>query len=800
MSLQGSQKLITASFFFYDQGKSLLQRSREGLLRALLHQLLKDRKRMWHDVFDEKCQKIFKRYDHREQTLEERLQKPIVNWSWIELSDVFRSFVVQKPSNVKVFLLIDGLDEFRLSDNFGDYLEYEDNDNSEQARRNIAAHRDIAKFFFDLSIVPGLKMCLSGRPVRALEDVFNKFPTFKLQELTVNDIRQFVDDRLGKHPRTLLLSEIEPLRTSAVVREVCSKASGVFLWVRLVVNILVTALEAGDGIAQLEETIKRIPPGLPPLYAKIMASVLSEYREEGTALFCRVLAARSHLTGLTLSFSQESCSFAITCPTGRLEERLEQFRIDEILRRLESRCGGLLESSPNPALVITITSDEHERVLNNIAWTRRPHISVASVVTFVHRTAIEYLQSSWLQSPMDHAADVQLLVSCVLRIKLIGLTMHPWEISLSIKDAIFYAKRIETQAGFTPLDLLDEIDVTMRGIWSQQMSAARPEDYDKDPGYGLEVQETRRRKKVPVGRIFHGYSIWGPVFDDGLTQLDDQDTIMTVALQGGLILYLEKKIKQHGPGILKRHGRPLLAYAVVPRSHMSVMDCFPTSDEAPTALFSPPHLINLLIRHGASPNEEYNGRKIWHEALQNEIMRLKWVDEVLRDEMAIEGFCAKTSEWAKTMSLLVENGADVVSKMPATDGEESYPLQYLFPYWVQYSRYSEPIRELFAKIVRKAASEGAVPRQYKTITASTMLEMDSKELNEALDIKYECKWPVSLHATGADGLKAFQVPTKVVSENESIPQSWSEVRSGLLSVGTVVFASGRVLRRHVSSQ
>ena len=545
----------------------------------------------------------------------------------------------------------------------------------------------------------------------------------------MDDIRQFVEDRLGNHPRTLLLSEIAPLRTSAVVREVCSKANGVFLWVRLVVNILVTALEAGDGVGQLEEKLDKLLPGLAPLYAKMMASVLPEYREEGIALFCRVLAARSLLTGLTLSFSQETSSFAVACPARRLTEQSEQFRVDEVLRRLKSRCGGLLESGPNPALVIVRVSDEHERVWNSIAWTRRPHIAIAPAVTFVHRTAIEYLQSSYLQSRMDHVADIQLLVSCVLRIKLIGLTMHPWEICHAVKDAIFYAKRIEKEAGFSPLELLDEIDAAMRGIWSRAMSAGRPEDHDKDPGYGRKVRKARERKKVPVGPIFHGHSIWGPIFDVQ-SPLDDQDTILTVAVQGELILYLEEKMKQHGPAILKRQGRPLLAYAVVPRSHRSITDYFPTSDETPTAIFSPPYLVEWLIRHGASPNEVYHGRKIWHEALQNQLTSLD--DNEHNDKKAIENFCAKTADWAKTMSLLVENGADVVSKMadPKSGVISRTPLEYLFPYWARYSLDSEPIRVLFAKVFRKAASEGAISRDYRNVTTDMMLKMDLKKLEE----------------------------------------------------------------------
>jgi hypothetical protein len=183
-------------------------------------------------------------------------------------------------------------------------LEYNDNDSSEQARRNIDAHRTIAEFFLHLSTLPGFKICVSGRPVQALEDTFSKLPKLRLQEFTQNDIHQFVEDRLGKHPRILLLSEIEPLRTTALIHEVASKASGVFLWVRIVVNELVTALEAGDNIDQLENLIIEIPQYLHDLFSRMMAKVLPKYIDEGIALFRRVLGARNTPTRLTLSFCQ----------------------------------------------------------------------------------------------------------------------------------------------------------------------------------------------------------------------------------------------------------------------------------------------------------------------------------------------------------------------------------------------------------------------------------------------------------------------------------------------------------------
>lgn len=727
--------LIMASFFFYDQGKSALQKSREGLLRGLLHCLLKDRREMWAEVFDAKCRQIFRRYDDREQTLEERLSKPVVTWSWTDLRHVFDIFSAKKPSNIRVFLLIDGLDEFRLLDDPSDYLEYEDGDTSEQARRNIVAHRTIAEIFVKLSTLHGFKICLSGRPVQALEDTLSKFPRLKLEAFTHDDIRQFIEDRLAKHPRIPLLSEVKPSRTSGVIQKVFSKASGVFLWVRLVVEMLVTALEAGDGIEQLEDLIDKLSAGLYPLYSKMMDGVQSQYLQQGIVLFRCVLGARNPLTELTLSFSQEDSDNAITCKSGRLTEPMEKLKVDDIRRQLKSRCGGLLESGPNPALAIMQISEEHEAVWNSVSWARRPHAAIAPVVSFVHRTAIEYLQRSFLKSRADHTADFKLLVSCLLRIKLIGMTMHPWEIFHAVKDAVFYSKRIEQEAGWSPVKLLDAIEMSMRDIWAGAMSAGRPEDYNQDPGYGPEVEEVRKKQNVPVGAVVYGSSIWGPVFDDRLNS-DDYDTMLTVAVQGELLLYLERKVVEHGPGILNRQGRPLLAYAVVPRSHRSLMDNFPTSDETPTAAYSSPHLIRWLIKHGASPNGTYLGRKIWHEALQNEIMRENTYELSNIDKPKIESFCTKSAEWAKTLSLLVDNGADVVSEIPRSSVLHAMsPLEYLWPYWVRYALNSEPIRELFVKVVRKAASEGAVGGAYEYVSASTLIAIDLEELKTILCIR-----------------------------------------------------------------
>jgi hypothetical protein len=113
------------------------------------------------------------------------------------------------------------------------------------------------------------------------------------------------------------------------------------------------------------------------------------------------------------------------------------------------------------------------------------------VVAFIHRTRVEYLQDPWhnhsgdFQCRAHYTVDLQLLIACLLRVKRIRRKFHIWEIDHAVKDAIFYAKRIEEHGGFSPTDLLEELDASMRKIWSMGISAGRPDDYDKDPGYAL---------------------------------------------------------------------------------------------------------------------------------------------------------------------------------------------------------------------------------------------------------------------------------------------------------------------------
>jgi hypothetical protein len=83
-----------------------------------------------------------------------------------------------------------------------------------------------------------IKISLSSRPWLVFEDAFQPFSSLRLQDLTFNDIKQYVDDKVSNHRRMNQLRCSDHGNAEALVDEVVKKASGVFLWVVLVVDSL----------------------------------------------------------------------------------------------------------------------------------------------------------------------------------------------------------------------------------------------------------------------------------------------------------------------------------------------------------------------------------------------------------------------------------------------------------------------------------------------------------------------------------------------------------------------------------
>lgn len=162
----------------------------------------------------------------------------------------------------KLAVFVDGLDEFEGLDS------------------------DIAKLFGAAAKSPQVKFCVSSRPERAYEKAFEERPSLKLQDLTYNDIRNYIEDRLIKDANMESLFQREPVPARELVEEVVKTANGVFLWVYLVVTSLLMGLNNDDGIADLQRELRRLPKSLKDLYIHmIIPDGEMRYKEEAITFF-----------------------------------------------------------------------------------------------------------------------------------------------------------------------------------------------------------------------------------------------------------------------------------------------------------------------------------------------------------------------------------------------------------------------------------------------------------------------------------------------------------------------------------
>lgn len=302
--------LITASFFFWYNGNDL-QKTQEGLLRSLIYQALEN---------------------HRELiplVLADILEVPaasLVNyWTLAHLKKAFQRLVEQKEVPLKICLLVDGLDEYA-----GD-------------------HAEIVEIFKYAAQFEHVKVCVSSRPLIVFDRALKNLPSLKLQDLTFNDIQLYVNNRFHHDERFQELELEEPGLGPDLALQVVVKASGVFLWVNLVVHSLLEGIQNYDRGVDLERRLGELPEDLTELYWHMLDRVKPVwYLEEGFRLLLLVRSAISPLTLLRLAFAE--LDPAKDCDTATMTPERQQALCRGMAGRIKSRCLGLLEVVDTSAL------------------------------------------------------------------------------------------------------------------------------------------------------------------------------------------------------------------------------------------------------------------------------------------------------------------------------------------------------------------------------------------------------------------------------------------------------------------
>jgi len=418
--------LVTAGFFFWNSG-SKMQMSLIGLLQSILYQLLVKHPDLVPKILPERWEAY---------TLFGNDPQP---WTQEELSKALKLLASEEAVGTKFCFFIDGLDEF-------------DGD-----------HSELNTLLKDAASSGYVKICVASRPWNVFEDAFGERSFLMLQDLTHGDIQAYVESRFEGNPGFAELEVREPKYARELKNHISKKASGVFLWVYLVVKSLLAGLVNGDRVADLEKRLDLLPPDLEDLYHKMLNSLDPFYYSHASQFFQIIRAAHECPTLLTLSFADEEPDFIFECVVRSLtyEERIA--RADIMRRRLNSRCKGLLE-------VASSTTIHHRGMIANPLqvsdhFEEAEELTLAgSTVQYLHRTVKDFLElpSVWQallgHGPENFDPNLALLRGYVSQFK----HMNPNNLD---RDAFWTAIRrcieyvgVNEHTEQSVIDILDELD------------------------------------------------------------------------------------------------------------------------------------------------------------------------------------------------------------------------------------------------------------------------------------------------------------------------------------------------------
>lgn len=384
----GNKKLHIASFYFWISGNHL-QKTRTGLLRSLLYQILRREPELIPSVSPSRWESMFLFGVHEP-------------WKDVELEVALTTTVQSLKSDSRICFFVDGLDEFDgAHDSLLSLLQ-------NLLRNNIH-----------------VKCCVASRPWVLFQDAFETKPHLRIESLTYNDIKHYVTSKFTFDPEFSKLQVLQPEFASQLIENIIAKASGVFLWVSLVVASLLAGMSFGDRIADLQKRLDGLPPDLEKLYDNMLRSLDPFYLEHATQLLLIMEASKDPISLILMSFADEETTQSVTdMPAKALSASVLSLRADAMARRLNSRWKGLLEVK-----------------MATGSTGLQPH----QTVQYLHRSVSEFIQSSkvqaFMQSSLKQAFDphLSLCIAEFAYMKAIPSRTAPAEV---IRSCLYHASKV----------------------------------------------------------------------------------------------------------------------------------------------------------------------------------------------------------------------------------------------------------------------------------------------------------------------------------------------------------------------
>ncbi|KAH7165296.1 hypothetical protein EDB81DRAFT_641211, partial [Dactylonectria macrodidyma] len=304
-----NKQLVFVSFYFWNAG-SEMQRTQEGLLRTILGQVLTQipsivspvcpRRWAWFKFFGEQAIGLAPKR------------------TWEELIKNFSALSGFIGDEFQLALFIDGLDEFE------------------------GRHETLIDFIRLLQARPGTKICVSSRPLIVFTDAFTRNPCLRVEDLTRADIETFARGEFGRTVGFRELRDTLPSKASQLIKDVVTKANGVFLWVSLVARTLCEGFTDGDSLSSLQATLDDLPSDLHELYQRIWRRISPKHLRDSCHLFRIQYASTQPLHATTFWLADE---YNMSVDIVAASTAHSDYILGSMRRRLNSRTQGLLEVS-----------------------------------------------------------------------------------------------------------------------------------------------------------------------------------------------------------------------------------------------------------------------------------------------------------------------------------------------------------------------------------------------------------------------------------------------------------------------
>ncbi|UKZ68215.1 uncharacterized protein TrAtP1_009250 [Trichoderma atroviride] len=246
-----------------------------------------------------------------------------------KLEQILRLLLDQDIMNINLVLFFDALDEFDGHiENISDFL------------TNLLERSTTSK--------TQIKVCFSSRPQESLNDHFTKYPGFRLQDYTTEDIEQYAKISLA---RSEIMNFSQREEFMKIIPSIIARANGVFLWVRLAMKELFDTAGGSpeaELFGRLKKKLQELPDDLLKFYKHIIERISGANRRYTFALL-ELLARHA---GLSVSVT-DIWGAVLTSGCTTFEESLE------VLQKI----------SGNTGQKIATDSDRDQRAISDIsAW------------------------------------------------------------------------------------------------------------------------------------------------------------------------------------------------------------------------------------------------------------------------------------------------------------------------------------------------------------------------------------------------------------------------------------------------